>query len=429
MKLDREALVSPKLLAAGGILLLFFSVIVWLYLGTHQSGGEIIQLLQARDPDTARLSRLLAERASDHRLLLVMMGLFVLVIGLVAVAVSQSIIGPLRRTIEYANGIAGGKLGERATYWASGEVANVRDAVSDMQDQLSDVVVQVSNAASRVDTGTTSIEQSSESLRRFLNKQGQSLERVTGKMKSIAGSMRAKADESLKIDGVVRETHAAIKGGRDIVEQTVSAMEEIHQSSTEINKIVGIIDEIAFQTNLLALNAAVEAARSGEHGRGFAVVANEVRNLAQRSAEAANQIKSLIEDSVAKVDEGSRLARASGDTLTEILDRFDQVTQCVSELTRQTGLDAQEVDQIISDVNDVESLAAEGRALVENVHSGSEGLRHSSSRLNTIVGYFTIADERVGAAADAPAPGGPDDRNAGSVARPVPDGLPLRRAG
>ncbi len=392
MKFDKAALVSPKLLAGGGILLLFFSAIFWFYLGAYNVGSEIVHLLQEPNPDTTRISQLIADRNSDHRTLLVLMGMFTLLICVVAVAISQSIIGPLRRTIEYADGIAKGRLGERAQYWASGEVANVRDAVSDMQDQLTDVVVRVSDAANRVESGTCSIEHSSDSLRHFFNKQGNSLERVTGKMKSIAESMRAKADESLKIDGLVRETHASIKNGRDIVEQTISAMEEIRESSTEINDIVGIIDEIAFQTNLLALNAAVEAARSGEHGRGFAVVANEVRNLAQRSAEAASQIKSLIEDSVAKVGEGSRLARASGDTLTEILSRFDQVTQCISELTKQTGLDALQVDQIISDVNDVENLASEGRALVENVHARSEGLRQSTTHLNRIVGYFDVAN-------------------------------------
>ncbi len=395
MKFDREALVSPKLLAAGGVLLLCFGLVVWLYLNTHSVASDIIDLLQQPpgSQDGSRLNELMAQRDAGHRILMITMGIFMLLVMAVSIAVSQSIIGPLRRTIEYADGIAKGRLGERASYWASGEVANVRDAVSDMQEQLTGVVVEVSDAAHRVDAGTANIEQSSVALHRHFDEQAHSLERVTGKMKSIAGSMRTKAEESLKIDGLVRETHVSIKSGGEIVKQTVAAMAEIHDSSAEIKDIVGIIDEIAFQTNLLALNAAVEAARSGEHGRGFAVVANEVRNLAQRSAEAASQIKTLIEDSVAKVQEGSRLASASGDTLAEILTRFDQVTECVSKLTRQTEKDATEVDAIITDVNDVERVMSAGQTLIESVGASSQGLKQSSSYLNSIVGYFKVSND------------------------------------
>ncbi len=397
MKFDREALVSPKLLAAGSILLLCLSVIAWLYFNTHATATEIIQLLQQPplgSQDDLRLHELMAQRDSGHWVLIIAMGIFMILIAVVSVAVSQSIIGPLRRTIEYADGIAKGQLGERASYWASGEVANVRDAVSDMQERLTAVVGDVSDAASKVHVGTDSIQQSSLALHQHLEEQTGSLERVTGQMKSIAESMRNKAEESLKIDGLVRETHVSIRSGGEIVKKTVTAMEEIRDSSAEIKDIVGIIDEIAFQTNLLALNAAVEAARSGEHGRGFAVVANEVRNLAQRSGQAASQIKALIEDSVAKVEEGSRLASASGDTLAEILARFDQVTECVSKLTRQTELDAAEVDTIVSDVNDVERVMAAGQSLVKRVDASSRGLEQSSSDLNHIVGYFQVRSNK-----------------------------------
>lgn len=392
MKLDREALVSPKLLAGGGILLLCFSLIMWLYFDTYATATEIIHLLQqaAGPQENLRLRELVAERSSGHWILTVVMGIFMVLVGAVSLAVSQSIIGPLRRTVEYADDIAKGHLGQRATYWASGEVASVRDAVSDMQEQLTAVVAEVSDAVGKVDSDTGCIEQSSVALHQHLQNQSGSLERVTGKMRDIAGSMRIKAEESVKIDGLVRETHASIKQGGEIVQQTVTAMEEIRDSSTEIKEIVGIIDEIAFQTNLLALNAAVEAARSGEHGRGFAVVANEVRNLAQRSGEAASQIKVLIEDTVTKVEEGSRLASASGHTLEEILTRFDQVTGCVSQLTRQTENDALVVDGIIDDVNDVERLMADGRSLISSVDSSSHGLKASSSYLRKMVGYFQI---------------------------------------
>ncbi len=398
MKIDREALVSPKLLAGAGVLLAYFSVIVWLYLDIHSAGDQIIQQLQQADGvvDSQRLLEAEQARQSDHRLLTVVMGFFVVLVCGVSIAISLSLIGPLRRTIEYANGIAAGRLGSRARYWASGEVANVRDAVSDMQEQITRVVEQVRDAAREVEAGTEQIEHSSRSLGKHFGEQASSLDNVTGKMKLIAGSMRTKADELVRIDMLVRETHQNIRRGGDIVKQSVAAMQEIHESSTEIHDIVGIIDEIAFQTNLLALNAAVEAARSGEHGRGFAVVANEVRNLAQRSAEAASQIKSLIEESVHKVQDGSRLATASGDTLGEILSRFDQVTECVSELTRQTKADAGEVDMIISDVNDVERLMAEGRKLVQSVGASSEGLKQSCRHLKDIVGYFRIESSADG---------------------------------
>ena len=403
MKIDREALVSPKLLAGAGVLLAWFSVIVWLYLDIHSAGDQIIQQLQQADSvvDSQWLLEAEQARQSDHRLLSVVMGLFVVLVCGVSIAISLSLIGPLRRTIEYANGIAAGRLGSRARYWASGEVANVRDAVSDMQEQITRVVEQVTDAARQVEASTEQIEHSSRSLGKHFGEQASSLDNVTGKMKSIAGSMRAKADESVRIDTLVRETHQSIKRGGDIVKQTVAAMQEIHESSAEIHDIVGIIDEIAFQTNLLALNAAVEAARSGEHGRGFAVVANEVRNLAQRSAEAASQIKSLIEGSVDKVQDGSRLATASGDTLGEILTRFNQVMECVSALTRQAEADAAEVDLIIGDINGVERLMADGRKVVHRVAASSEGLKQSSRHLNEIIGYFQIESPSGGGQREA----------------------------
>jgi methyl-accepting chemotaxis protein len=392
MKLDREALVSPKLLVGGGILLLGFSLIAMLYVQTFAMGDEIIQALQAANPGdlSPRVEQLMAERDGRQTLASVVSILFAVMIAIVAIAVSQSIIGPLRRTIEYAGGIAEGKLGDRAEFWASGEVANVRDAVSDMQEQLTQVVQRVSSAADEVSHGSAAIDRSAGILNSHFEVQASSLARVTGKMKLIAGSIREKADESSKINTLVHDTHDNIKTGGRIVEKTVAAMEEIHKSSTQINDIVGIIDEIAFQTNLLALNAAVEAARSGEHGRGFAVVANEVRNLAQRSAEAASQIKALIEDSVRKVNDGSSLAKASGDTLSQILSGFDEVTDCISQLTEQSEQEARNVDGIIVDVNEVEQLVSEGAKLVQNVGSSSELLNRFSAHLNEIVGYFKV---------------------------------------
>ena len=422
MKIDREVFISPKLLMGSAIILGCFSAVVWLYLDVHRIGDQIIQLLQPADgaADSRQLLALEQARESKHRLLIVVMGLFAMLVYGVNTTVSLVTVGPLRRTVEYANRIATGRLGARASFWASGEIASVRDAVSDMQEQITHVIEKVTDAAHQVEVSTGQIERSSETLRSHFRKQSSTLDNATGKMKSIVGSMRAKAEESVKIDTLVRETHQSITRGEDIVRQTVAAMEEIHESSTEIHDIIDIIDDISFQTNLLALNAAVEAARAGENGRGFAVVANEVRNLAQRSAKSASQIKSLIEGSVDKVQDGSRLAAASGDTLGEILTRFNQVMECVSALTRQAEADAAEVDLIIGDINDVERLMADGRKVVHRVAASSEGLKQSSRHLNEIIGYFQIESPSGGSQREA-APAFPDEVSASELAQPAPD--------
>ena len=197
-------------------------------------------------------------------------------------------------------------------------------------------------------------------------------------------------------------THKARQGG-DVVKQAVEAMAEILKSSNRINDIIGVIDEIAFQTNLLALNAAVEAARAGEQGRGFAVVAGEVRNLSQRSAAAAKEIKDLIKDSVSKVQAGSILVNESGDTLTSIVQAVEKVAHMISEISNAAAEQTSGIEQINQAVAQMDEMTQQNAALVEEASAASEAMSEQANSMSRLVGFFKMGDltETFGAASNA----------------------------
>jgi methyl-accepting chemotaxis protein len=192
-------------------------------------------------------------------------------------------------------------------------------------------------------------------------------------------------------------SHVAEKGG-DVVSQVVNTMGAINQSAQRIVEIIGVIDGIAFQTNILALNAAVEAARAGEQGRGFAVVATEVRNLAQRSAAAAKEIKTLISDSVEKVDSGNKLVEEAGATMHEVVDSIKRVTDIMSEIVAASEEQAAGIDQVNGAMTQMDGVTQQNAALVEEAAAAAQSLQEQAAHLSQVVSVFTLSSAQRTAA-------------------------------
>jgi len=209
-------------------------------------------------------------------------------------------------------------------------------------------------------------------------------------MEEMTGTVKQNAESATQARQLAEENRERASNGAEVVSKTVRAMDEINESSTRIADIIGTIDGIAFQTNLLALNAAVEAARAGDHGRGFAVVASEVRTLAQRSADAAKEIKTLIEDSVSKVQVGTELVSDSGKTLQEIIEGTQEVADIVAEIAAASQEQAAGIEQVNNAIMQMDNMTQENAALVEEASAASRTMQDQSHQLIELMEFFQL---------------------------------------
>ncbi|MBS0393603.1 MAG: HAMP domain-containing protein [Proteobacteria bacterium] len=266
-------------------------------------------------------------------------------------------------------------------------INTILDGNAGLVREVKDAVGEVFRSAAEISTGNANLSQRTE-------QQSSSLEETASSMEQMTSTVRQNADNAAQANQLAGAARAQAEKGGAVVSEAVSAMQAINSSSNQIADIIGVIDEIAFQTNLLALNAAVEAARAGDQGRGFAVVATEVRALASRSAEAAKQIKSLIEDSVSKVEQGSRLVNESGNTLQEIVASVKRVTDIVSEIAAASREQASGIDQVNKAVTEMDSVTQHNAALVEEAAAAAQALSDQASRLDGMMArYKVIADD------------------------------------
>ena len=249
-----------------------------------------------------------------------------------ALALSRSIINTLAYAGRIAREIAQGKLGHDIQVNRKDELGELLDAFRTMDLRLSAIVSEVRNGSGEVSTAAQQIARGNDDLSQRTQEQASSLEETASSMEEMTSTVKQNAENASHANQLARGAREQAERGGEVVTQAVTAMKAINDSSRKISDIVSLIDEIAFQTNLLALNAAVEAARAGEQGRGFAVVATEVRNLAQRSAGAAKEIKGLIKDSADKVQNGTALVDQTGKSLAEIVDSVKKVTDIVAEI-------------------------------------------------------------------------------------------------
>ncbi|RSD30648.1 aerotaxis transducer Aer2 [Vibrio pectenicida] len=303
----------------------------------------------------------------------------------------DTMVEPIGQCIDVMSRVADGDLNTNMSE-NKGEFGRLSDAVNTSIINIRNMVEKITQSSARVATASTEIAEGNNDLSQRVEAQASNLEETAASMEQMTATVRQNADNAKGANTLAEDaTKKASKGG-DVVGQAVSAMSEINSASKKIADIIGVIDEIAFQTNLLALNAAVEAARAGEQGRGFAVVAGEVRNLAQRSAAAAKEIKGLINDSVEKVDEGSRLVDESGDTLNEIVEAVEKVTELIVQIASSSLEQSTGIDEINRAISTMDEMTQQNASLVEETSAASQSLKDEGKQLLHLMNFFASDD-------------------------------------
>ncbi len=315
----------------------------------------------------------------------------------------NSISTPLQEAMRIATNVAEGDLSGNVESHSSNEIGALLGALNKMKSNLAGIVAEVRASTSTISSNSSEIAAGNMDLSQRTGDQAGSLEKTASSMEQLTSTVKQNADNARQANQLaVSASEVAIKGGV-VVAQVVDTMGSINASSKKIVDIIGVIDGIAFQTNILALNAAVEAARAGEQGRGFAVVAAEVRNLAQRSASAAKEIKELIGDSVDKVDSGARLVDQAGITMKEIVTSIQRVTDIMGEITQASQEQTSGLDQINQAIGQMDAITQQNVALVEEAAAAAGSLQDQANVLTEVVSVFKL-DASYAAPVHAPAP-------------------------
>jgi methyl-accepting chemotaxis protein len=344
-------------------------------------------------------------------LIAVAIGLSLAVGVWVARSVTRQLGGEPKLAAEMAQAIAEGKLSTPIPV-AQGDSNSLMAALERMRNSLADIVAGVRQNAESVASASAQIATGNQDLSGRTEEQASALEETAASMEELSTTVKQNADNAAQANQLaVTASTVAVKGGSE-VQEVVATMRSINESSRRIADIIGVIDGIAFQTNILALNAAVEAARAGEQGRGFAVVASEVRNLAQRSAGAAKEIKELISASTQRVDQGMTLVDKAGHTIQEVVDAIRRVTDIMGEITSASAEQSAGVSQIGEAVSQMDQATQQNAALVEESAAAADGLRQQAAQLLEAVSVFQLPHQGAGrvavahrpAAAPAPAP-------------------------
>ncbi|MES2841936.1 MAG: methyl-accepting chemotaxis protein [Pseudomonadota bacterium] len=324
------------------------------------------------------------------------------VAAVVAVWIIRSITGPINSAVELARAVAAGDLTHVVTVKSKDETGVLMQALADMQTGLVQVVGRVRSGSESVSSASEQIAQGNQDLSSRTESQASALEETAASMEELSSTVRQNADNALQANQLAQSaSRVAVEGGQ-VVSQVVDTMKGINESSRKISDIISVIDGIAFQTNILALNAAVEAARAGEQGRGFAVVAGEVRNLAQRSAAAAKEIKQLINDSVERVESGTALVDKAGATMNEVVDSVRRVTDIMGEISSASKEQSDGVGQIGEAVTQMDQATQQNAALVEEMAAAASSLRTQATDLVQAVAVFRLSTNAVDFSAVTP---------------------------
>jgi len=302
-----------------------------------------------------------------------------------------------------ANRIAGGDLAVDISVKGD-DRSSLMFAMRAMRDSLANIVGQVRNGTDTIASASTQLSTGNSELSSRTEEQAGSLEETASSMEELTATVKQNAENARQANGLAASASDVASRGGAVVAEVVTTMESINASSRKIVDIISVIDGIAFQTNILALNAAVEAARAGEQGRGFAVVATEVRNLAQRSAGAAKEIKELIGDSVEKVENGSKLVNQAGSTMVEIVDSIRRVTDIMGEITAASNEQTAGIEQINQAITQMDEVTQQNAALVEEAAAASSALQDQAKSLAKLVSVFQLGAEQPGAHAAAATP-------------------------
>jgi len=324
-------------------------------------------------------------------LMLALAGLAIVLACGIGFWITRSITRPLKVAVGVAKKVAIGDLTSTVEAKTKDETGELLQALKDMNSSLNRIVGTVRVGAEAIGRGTKEIASGNADLSQRTEEQASSLEETASSMEELTSTVKQNAENAKQANQLAQGASAvAVKGGV-VVGQVVTTMSSINESSKKIVDIIGVIDGIAFQTNILALNAAVEAARAGEQGRGFAVVASEVRNLAQRSAAAAKEIKTLIGDSVDKVGAGTKLVDEAGKTMEEIVSSVKRVTDIMSEITAASQEQSSGIEQVNQAITQMDEVTQQNASLVEEAAAAAESLEEQAQNLEAAVAVFKVA--------------------------------------
>ncbi len=309
---------------------------------------------------------------------------------LLGVLLTRSITRPIARAVKIAETVAAGDLTSVVEVTRRDEVGQLLGALQRMNTGLIDIVGQVRHGAESIATGSLQVATGASDLSQRTEEQAANLEQTAASMEQLTATVQQNSDTARQANQLAHTASDAATQGGSIVGQVISTMDDISKSSNRIVDIISVIDGIAFQTNILALNAAVEAARAGEQGRGFAVVATEVRSLAHRSAQAAKEIKSLIEASVQRVSAGNQLVTNAGTTMDDIVAQVGRVNQLIAEISASSVEQTSGIGQVSDAVQQLDQVTQQNAALVEESAAAADSLRHLAGKLTDAVASFRL---------------------------------------
>ena len=317
--------------------------------------------------------------------------------ALLSYLITHSVTKPVAQALKVANTVAAGDLSSTIIVESRDELGQLLQALRTMNDSLARTVGTVRAGTDTIAAASAQVAAGSQDLSSRTEHEASSLEETASSMEELTSTVKQNADNARQAHVLADTASNAAQRGGAVIAQVVATMDKISQSSSKITDIIGVIDGIAFQTNILALNAAVEAARAGEQGRGFAVVATEVRNLAQRSAAAAKEIKHLIDDSTDSVASGSALVHQAGASMTDLVDSVRRVTDIMGEITSASAEQTAGIELINRAINDMDSDTQENAALVEESAAAAAALREQAAMLAQVVSVFRLGDQPAAA--------------------------------
>jgi len=345
--------------------------------------------------------------ASARNFMLVLLALAVAMGIVAATVITRGLLkqlgGEPGYTAKIAGSIAEGDL-SIAIDTKSSDRGSLLTEMKQMRNSLVDIVSQVRRGTHTITTASREIAAGNTDLSSRTELQASSLEKTASAMEELTSTVKQNADNAREANHLAATASDVARKGGEVVSQVVGTMGEINSSASKIADIIGVIDGIAFQTNILALNAAVEAARAGEQGRGFAVVASEVRNLAQRSAAAAKEIKQLIGDSVEKIGRGSKLVGQAGETMDEVVASVKRVTDIMSDIASASAEQSAGIEQVNLSIIEMDGMTQQNAALVEQAAAAFQSLQDQAAELQRVVSIFKLAEGEESAPAPAPAP-------------------------
>ena len=352
---------------------------------------EIAAIVKLQKEDMANSDAAIKSDIAFSRNLMLVSGVLATIISAVfGVLITNSITNALNAAINVARQVADGDLTAKIEIKSKDETGALLSALADMNNSLVMTIGQVHRSAETISSVSSEIAAGNSDLSARTESQAESLEKTASSMEELTSTVKQNADNAKQANGLaISASNVAVKGGT-VVGQVVTTMSSIKDSSRKIVDIISVIDGIAFQTNILALNAAVEAARAGEQGRGFAVVATEVRNLAQRSSSAAKEIKTLIDDSVAKVDTGSKLVDDAGQTMDEIVTSIQHVADIMSEITAASQEQSAGIEEVNRAINQMDEITQQNAALVEQAAAAAESMQEQAAVLTQAVSVFKL---------------------------------------